>query len=68
MQHLEGSGMPVLYIGRTVLKGVKSVVFEDYVCRENVLVCLSDGLISIRRICEMTGLPFLIKCGPVMVL
>jgi hypothetical protein len=21
MQHLEGSGMPVLYIGRTVLKG-----------------------------------------------
>jgi len=21
MQHLEGSGMPVLYVGRTVLKG-----------------------------------------------
>ena len=21
MQHMEGSGMPVLYIGRTVLKG-----------------------------------------------
>jgi len=21
MQHLEGSGMPVLYIGRTILKG-----------------------------------------------
>jgi len=21
MQHLEGSGMPILYIGRTVLKG-----------------------------------------------
>jgi len=25
MQHLEGSGTPVLYIGRTVLKGQKSV-------------------------------------------
>jgi hypothetical protein len=26
MQHLEGSGTPVPYIGRTVLKGVKSGV------------------------------------------
>jgi len=68
MQHLEGSGTPIPYIGRTVLKGVKFVVFKDYVCRENVLVCLFDGLISIRRICEMTGLPVLLKCGPVMVL
>jgi len=24
MQHLEGSGTPVLYIGRTVLKGYKT--------------------------------------------
>jgi hypothetical protein len=24
MQHLEGSGTPVLYIGRTVLKGYRS--------------------------------------------
>jgi len=47
---------------------VKSVVFMDYACLENVLVCLSDGLISVWRICEMTGLPFLVKCGPVMVL
>jgi hypothetical protein len=27
MQHLEGSGTPVLYIGRTVLKGLKKLVF-----------------------------------------
>jgi hypothetical protein len=26
MQHLEGNGTPVLYIGRTVLKGVKKRV------------------------------------------
>jgi len=25
MQHLEGSGTPVLYIGRTVLKSLKDV-------------------------------------------
>ena len=28
MQHLEGSGTPVLYIGRTVLKGYS----KDYAC------------------------------------
>jgi len=33
MQHLEGSGTPVLYIGRTVLKGY--VLF--------ILICLSIG-------------------------
>lgn len=47
---------------------VKSVVFMDYVCLENVLVCLSDGLFSLWRICEMTRLPLLVKYGPVMVL
>jgi len=26
---------------------MKSVVFMDYACLENVLVCLSDGLISV---------------------
>jgi len=26
MQHLEGSGMPVLYIGRTVLKGLNKTI------------------------------------------
>jgi len=26
MQHLEGSGRPVLYIGRTVLKGSDEIV------------------------------------------
>jgi hypothetical protein len=35
MQHLEGSGMPVLYIGRTVLKGLWNLnffrqIFEKY--------------------------------------
>jgi hypothetical protein len=29
MQHLEGSGTPVLYIGRTVLKG-KYMAFSSY--------------------------------------
>jgi len=47
---------------------VKSVVFMDYICLENVLVCLSDCLTSVWRICEMTGLPSLIKFRPVMVL
>lgn len=47
---------------------VKSVVFMGYGCLENVLVCLFDGLISVWRICETTGLPFLIKCRPDMVL
>jgi hypothetical protein len=30
MQHLEGSGTPVLYIGRTVLKGYEDLVFLGY--------------------------------------
>jgi hypothetical protein len=31
MQHLEGSGTPVLYIGRTVLKGwLHITIFELY--------------------------------------
>jgi len=27
MQHLEGSGTPVLYIGRTVLKGFETALY-----------------------------------------
>jgi hypothetical protein len=29
MQHLEGSGTPVLYIGRTVLKGEHSITVRS---------------------------------------
>ena len=46
MQHLEGSGRPVLYIGRTVLKGQQATFFlacikrstcaqEKYLLKEN---------------------------------
>ena len=28
MQHLEGSGTPVLYIGRTVLKGGRFIMYS----------------------------------------
>jgi len=31
MQHLEGSGTPVLYIGRTVLKGFNLLAPEFYI-------------------------------------
>jgi len=31
MQHLEGSGTPVLYIGRTVLKGCPRLLIQ-YIC------------------------------------
>jgi len=30
MQHLEGSGTPVLYIGRTVLKGYTQIAVTMY--------------------------------------
>ena len=39
MQHLEGSGTPVLYIGRTVLKGK----FTDI----QLKVCVTDGTASV---------------------
>jgi len=32
MQHLEGSGTPVLYIGRTVLKGKKKFYYYPQMC------------------------------------
>jgi hypothetical protein len=45
MQHLEGSGTTVLYIGRTVLKGkqvdleqiLKNTEYEDLVKHKNVV-------------------------------
>ena len=33
MQHLEGTGTPVLYIGRTVLKGFRTTMFCLRTCR-----------------------------------
>lgn len=47
---------------------VKSVVLTDHVRPEKVLACLCDGLINGWRICQKTGLSFLMKCGPVMVM
>ena len=46
MQHLEGSGTPVLYIGRTVLKGLTILFYnepdfgEDFFCP-----CLQQAII-----------------------
>jgi hypothetical protein len=47
---------------------VKCMVLMDHVCLEKVLACLCDGLISGWRIYQITGLSFLMKCGPVMVM
>jgi len=33
MQHLEGGGTPVLYIGRTVLKGKKNVKYTTFLLK-----------------------------------
>jgi hypothetical protein len=35
MQHLEGRGMPVLYIGRTVLKGEREEIAG---CKQNCVM------------------------------
>jgi uncharacterized membrane protein YqhA len=61
MQHLEGSGMPVLFIGRTVLKGQKFnlilslflficySVFEHPLCHVSLcIVLLPDDTMSSR--------------------
>ena len=47
MQHLEGSGTPVLYIGRTVLKGEKNI--KVYI--KTALTCF--GVITIIRECTI---------------
>jgi len=36
MQHLEGSGTPVLYIGRTVLKGYNQISYSQ---SQPLIVC-----------------------------
>ena len=44
MQHLEGSGTPVLYIGRTVLKGQKDKLLT--VSLMSLLIkCLNDEFV-----------------------
>jgi hypothetical protein len=40
MQHLEGSGTPVLYIGRTVLKGFNLAWTAMYYTRNDKLSCI----------------------------
>ena len=42
MQHLEGSGMPVLYIGRTVLKSKAAAVWDFEVLKIFSIINILD--------------------------
>jgi hypothetical protein len=58
MQHLEGSGTPVLYIGRTVLKGSRPnyVLAAKYLINKNydVLILVK----SLIKLCKSKGKAF----------
>jgi len=47
MQHLEGSGTPVLYIGRTVLKGL-SITASSFEINSEVLARIYLGASSLK--------------------
>jgi hypothetical protein len=52
MQHLEGSGTPILYIGRTVLKGYEAVWKGQniaYFSGRSVIVSSSKSSTDFRR-------------------
>jgi hypothetical protein len=44
MQHLEGSGTPVLYIGRTDLKGLMREVYLSNM--QKFSICISENMVS----------------------
>jgi hypothetical protein len=50
MQHLEGSGTPVLYIGRTVFKGKKNLC-EQYAIRSSLKQVSCNGTCKTQQEC-----------------
>jgi hypothetical protein len=70
MQHLEGSGKPVLYIGRTVLKGERSMVLLWFrsaaACLLALRVRIPPGALTFVSCgCALSGRGFC--AGPILV-
>jgi hypothetical protein len=56
MQHLEGSGTPVLYVGRTVLKGqLLKLIFDNVILSYNTFKNCVDILVDHQTVNQMTG-------------
>jgi len=55
MQHLEGSGTPVLYIGRTVLKGQRTANFHTFSWKTTVQCTAVTGCVSFWGWCCSIG-------------